>query len=324
MLKIKKFFYETSILDKIFSIVFSLIDGDRMESVLQLAFYFVFESIADKFDYIDDEDENISFLNASYKYIMFMLTNILACVIVNFLQKAFDGIFFLFVNLKPHYARIFFEIVLLLLQPYILSEIQAMLNSNLILIRLAHFVSCLIKITIYSDIFNNFLYSKCVNSEEIAQGHRLAKKLSTREICIRIAFFSFYSLFTYFFNIFPLKCTPIDFLAIFLFYDLSDENFRQKVHEFNFERIFRLTKRTPMTFYECLPYIAGIKFICFSFQYLLNNFKIDKTNEEWTLILDEMCDRSDWLPKRNAQYDSLQTCVNVVLKILKLSVKIML
>jgi len=293
-----------------------------MESVLQLAFYFVFESIADKFDYIDDEDENISFLYASYKYIIFMLTNILALVMVDYLQKAFDGICLLSVNLKPYYARIFFAIVLLLLQPYILSEVQAMLNSNLVLIRLAHFVSCVIKITIYSDIFNNFLYSECVNSEEIVREHRLTKKLSTREICNRIGLFSFHSLFTYFFNIFPLKWLPIDFLVIFLFYDISkDENVREmlKINSQRFfEIIYKQTERIPMTFYECLLYIGAIKFIFFSFQYMLHNYDSGKTNEEFRLIFDERCVRSNWLPNRNAQYDSLQTCVNFVIKILKL------
>ena len=292
-----------------------------MESVIQLAFYFVFESIADKFDYVDDENENVSFLHASYKYIIFIITNILAIIMVAFFQRAFISICALFMNLKPYYARIFVEMVYLLLQPFLLSDVRAFLDSNLSLIRLAHFVSCLIKITIYTDVFNNFLFHKYVSTEEVAQEHRLAKKLSTREISIRIGLFSFYSLFTYYFHFFPFKWLPIDFLVILSYDVFTDENFKQKTREYNYqlnqermnETFLKQIKRTPLTINECLTYIAGIKFIFFSFQYLRNYFDCDK--EVSTLIFDyEICDRTYWLTNGNAEHGSLQICVNFVFK----------
>jgi predicted RNA-binding protein len=160
-----------------------------------------------------------------------------------------------------------------------------------------------------------------VSTEEVAQEHRLAKKLSTREISIRIGLFSFYSLFTYYFHFFPFKWLPIDFLIILSYDVFTDENFKQKSREYNYqlnqermnETFLKQIKRTPLTINECLTYIAGIKFIFFSFQYLRNYFDCDK--EVSTLIFDyEICDRTYWLTNGNAEHGSLQICVNFVFK----------
>ena len=154
----------------------------------------------------------------------------------------------------------------------------------------------------------------------IALDHRFAKKLSPRDIFYRIGLFSVYSIFTYYFHFFPFNWLSIDSLIIF-FYDLfTDENFKKKAREFNFENqekikksqerlsetILKQTIRAPLTIAECLPYIAGIKFCYFSYQYLFNYCVYDKTNGNSKFFFNStLCDLTYLLlPNRNAQYDT--------------------
>ena len=206
-----------------------------MEQVLQFTFYLAYDSLANKFDFIYNEEENVSFLYALYRYTIFIMTNIVALSIDFYLQTAFTSICYLIINLKPYYARIFYEIFLIILHPLFLSIIVDIFDNNLNLIRLAQFFSLLFKIIIYIDIFNNFLFKKYASSVGIPLDHRFAKKLSARDIFIRIGLFSVYSIFTYHFQFFLFNWLSIDALSIFFFDLITDENFQQKLHKVNNE-----------------------------------------------------------------------------------------
>ena len=159
-----------------------------MQQVLQFTFYLAYESLTNKFDYIYNEDENVSFFYALYRYIIFIVTNIVALKIDFYLQMGFTSICFLIINLKTFYARIFYEIFLIILHTLFLSRIVDIFDNNLNLFRLAQFFSLLFKIIIYTDIFNNFLFKKYASSVGIALDHRFAVKLSLREKWIKSLF----------------------------------------------------------------------------------------------------------------------------------------
>jgi hypothetical protein len=171
----------------------------------------------------------------------------------------------------------------------ILSGILDILSSqNLTLIRLAHFISGLIKIIIYIDLFNNILFYKYAILQKNDENDLLSKRLSTREICSRTGLFLSFTLFTYLFSFFPFNGLPIDFFGI-LAYDLfASKHFEltldlEGARKKYFEPIV-LIKR--MTFDECILYLTCIKFAYFSLKYLYMCCGYDV----FTLLLEKTCD----------------------------------
>jgi hypothetical protein len=239
-----------------------------MEIVLQIAIFLYSMTIADKFDYIYDEEENVSFVYALMRYILFCITNVASSYITYFLYDFLTDIVFRLNIKKPFYFRMFVESVLLGHMPVILSGIVDTANSNLTLIRAAHFISCLAKILIYIDLFNHILFRRFLDKK--VEQDFIIRKLSTREIRSRAGLFLLYSLLAYFFNFFPFTWLPLDFLGI-LAYDL----FVSKHFEITLDlegarsKYLQPIVEQRMTYWECILSITGIKFAFFSLKYLL-------------------------------------------------------
>jgi hypothetical protein len=239
-----------------------------INAALQIGIFLYAMTIADKIDYIYDQEEHVSILYALLRYILFCITNVASSYITYVLYDLLTHVVFRLNIKKPFLFRMFVESVLLGHMPVILSGIADIANSNLTLIRAAHFVSCLVKILIYIDLFNHFLFRGFV--EKRVEQDFIIRKLSPREMCRRAGLFLLYSLLAYFCNFFPFTWLPLDFLAI-LVYDLCVSKHFERTLDLEGARAQYLQPivEQRMTYWECILCITGIKFAFFSLKYLL-------------------------------------------------------